>query len=79
MNLISQTLTHEYYLGDFEGHTVRFVKNKRTGELKVNAEDLATILGYESLEQMMLDDKVLDLCNEVKEGTGVFPITKQNF
>lgn len=76
MKLIHQTETHLYYESYFEGQKVRMMQDKKTSELKFNAEDTAKILGYGSLEKMMLDDAVLDALNEEYQEKGVFPISK---
>jgi hypothetical protein len=77
MKLVNTTLTHEIWESQYEGKAVRFTKNIFTNELSVNAHDFAQVIGYKSLDDMMMDDNVLDACNEIKEETGVFPITKQ--
>lgn len=77
MKLINRTPTHEIWEGQYEGKTVQFFKNIRTDEITVNAHDFAQVMGYESLDDMMLDDNILDACNEIKEETGVFPIERQ--
>lgn len=79
MKLVRTTATHEIWESHYEGNTVQFMKNIFTNELLVNAHHYALCIGYESLEQMMQDNDVLDACNEIKKETGVFPIMKQNF
>ena len=79
MKLVNTTLTHEIWESQYEGKTVQFMKNIFTNEISVNAHHFAQCIGYKSLEDMMLDNEVLDACNEIKKETGEFPITKQNF
>jgi hypothetical protein len=79
MKLVNTTLTHEIWESEYEGKTVQFMKNIFTNELSLNAHDFAQVMGYKSLDDMMLDNDVLDACNEITKETGVFPITKQNF
>ena len=79
MRLVKTIFPNEIWESEYEGITVQFLKNIFTNELSVNAHHYAQCIGYESLEDMMLDDEVLDACNEIKKETGVFPITKQNF
>ena len=79
MNLIDTTATHQIWLGNFEGIDVRFTKNLLTNKINMSAEDLSKVMGFDSLEQMMGDDQVLDCINESYRETGIFPITKQNF
>lgn len=78
MKLVSTTLTHEIWESQYEGKTVQFMKNIFTNEISVNAHQFAQVIGYSSLDEMMMDDNVLDACNEIKEETGVFPIIKQD-
>ena len=79
MELIRTTDTHEIWLGNFEGTDVRFTKNLLTNEINMSAEDLAKVMGFDSLEDFMADDSTLDCINESYRETGVFPITKQVF
>ena len=79
MRLIKITPTHEVWEDSYENQVVQFTKNLLTDEIHVNAEDFAKVMGYDSLQDMMMDDKILDCMNEVKEEIGKFPITKQNF
>ena len=79
MRFVKTVFPNEIWESEYEGITVQFLKNVFTNELSVNAHHYAQCIGYKSLEDMMLDDEVLDACNEIKKETGVFPITKQNF
>lgn len=79
MRLIKTTPTYEVWKDYFEGVEVLFTKDLKTQEIHMNAESLAKIMGYGSLEDMLGNDEVLDLMNEVKEETGVFPIVKKQF
>lgn len=76
MKLIERTTDYEIYLDCFMGNSVRIKKDLRTNEVSFFAEDVATVLGYESLDGMMQDDDVLDCINEEHKRTGVFPIQK---
>ena len=79
MRFVKTVFPNEIWESEYEGITVQFLKNVFTNELSVNAHHYAQCIGYKSLEDMMLDDEVLDACNEIKKETGVFPITKQSF
>ena len=79
MRLLKTILPNEIWESEYEGKTVQFVKNVFTNEISVNAHHFAQCIGYKSLEDMMLDNDVLDACNEIKEETGIFPIIKQDF
>ena len=74
MKLIKVTDTHEHYTDNgFNGQEVRFLKNRLTGQMEIMAEDLACMLGFESVHEMMSDDCVMDLMNEEKALTGKYP------
>ena len=79
MRLVKILLPNEIWESEYKGKTVQFVKNVFTNEISVNAHHFAQCIGYDSLEDMMMDDNVLDACNEIKEETGIFPIVKQDF
>ncbi len=79
MRYIKTILPNEIWESEYEGKTVQFLKNVFTNELSVNAHHVARAIGYKSLDDMMMDDEVLDACNEIKKETGEFPITKLNF
>ena len=49
MKLTHTTDTHEHYIDSFKGKQVRFLKNRQTGEMEVMADDLALMLGFESV------------------------------
>lgn len=78
MNLIkiNTTDTHEIYLGSFDGQPVRFFKDLITGDVRVNAEDMARTLGYESAHDMLSRDESLDALNAAYKETGVWPLTE---
>ena len=66
MRLIKTTPTHEIWQSFYDGLPVQFTKNLLTQELHVNAQDFAKVIGFDSLEDMMSDNKILDCINEVK-------------
>jgi prophage antirepressor-like protein len=78
MNLIkiNTTDTHEIYIGSFEGQQVRFFKDLITGDVRINAEDMARTLGYESAHDMLGRDESLDALNAAYKETGVWPLTE---
>ena len=79
MRLVKTLLPNEIWESEYKGKTVQFVKNVFTNEISVNAHHFAQCIGYDSLEDMMLDNDVLDACIDIQKETGIFPITKQNF
>lgn len=79
MRIIKTSPTHEVWQDEFEGNKIQFTKNLSTGQIHVNARDFARVIGFNSLEEMLLQDEILDCINQIKAETGIFPITKQNF
>lgn len=76
MNLIETTATHEIFLSHFEGKPVRFIKDRQTGEININADDAAKVLGFDSITDLMSEDGALDIVNQVKKETGKFPLSQ---
>lgn len=75
MRQIEKDFFFETYADYFEGHEILFKRNVFTNEVFVVLNDeLAQSLGFNSLNQMMADDEVLDRLNEYKKTTGEFPI-----
>ncbi|TAH07207.1 MAG: hypothetical protein EAZ14_11455 [Runella slithyformis] len=70
---ISENSTHVVFLDYYEGQKVRFYKNKQTGEIVINADDCARVLGYADAQAMLSSDEALDAANEQAKVTGVFP------
>lgn len=60
MKIIAEDAERITMLDYFEGKPVRFYKAKATGELYVNGEDMAQMLGYEDAETMLGSDAALD-------------------
>ena len=73
MKITHITDTHEHYIDVVDGKPLRFLKNLQTGQIEIMADDLALMLGFESVHEMMSDNDVLDLMNEEKELTGKYP------
>lgn len=78
MVLINITNDYEIYQGAFQGTPVRFLKDRKTGEINVAAEDMAKVLGYTDAHEMLSQDEHLDAINEAHKETGVFPLKTIN-
>ncbi len=76
MTIINETSTHFIYEDHFQGHPVRFYRNKKTNEILINVDDTAKVLGYKNETDMMSDNEALDIINENWKSTGEFPIKK---
>lgn len=64
----SEDWCNEYYTSYFEGHPVTFIKNKFTGEIRINADDMVQALDVaNSFEEFLGTDEGLDLINEWKQ------------
>lgn len=59
MILIEQTATYQIYISDFQGHSVRFIKDLKTGEINVNSEDMAKVFGFKSFHELIQSDENL--------------------
>jgi prophage antirepressor-like protein len=70
---IGENSTHEIFEDYYENQQVRFYKNKQTGEIVINADDCARVLGYADAQAMLSSDEALDAANEQAKVTGVFP------
>ncbi|TAG19158.1 MAG: hypothetical protein EAZ32_12420 [Cytophagia bacterium] len=70
---IGETPTHEAFEDYYENQQVRFYKDKKTGEIVINGDDCARVLGYADAEAMLSSDEALDIVNEQAKVTGVFP------
>ena len=76
MKQIQETPTHLIYLDYFEGQQVRIFKNKLTGEVGFNTDDVAKILGYRNETAMLNDPKVNDVLKQSYSETGKMPLMK---
>ena len=61
MKIIGEAKTHIIYADYFTGRLIKFLKNKRTGELRVDVNDWARSFGYESIEALLSSSDGLDL------------------
>lgn len=56
------------YVSHFEGQPVHFMKDKRTGEITVNADDVVRAIGEaDSFEAFLGSDKGLDFISDWKK------------
>lgn len=70
--LYHQDFFYEYYTDHLLDIEVSFRKNKVTGEIHIgfNDEMAQKIFGFESVEKMMRDPKIIELINLYFEETG---------
>lgn len=65
MKYIGQNQTSEVYEDNFEGHIVRFYKDKLSGEVSINADDAIRAMGLsENLDTFLSSDTGLDAIND---------------
>jgi len=76
MKKIQDTPTHEIFLDYFKGQQVRIFKDKVTGEIAFNTDDVAKVLGYENEQAMLKDPKVIERLKQSYDETGKMPLTK---
>ncbi len=60
MKHLFSTPTHDHFLDHFEGQPVRILRNRLNGEILFEGESVARCMGFESEQDMMSDDRVLD-------------------
>lgn len=70
MKKISETATEETYVDYFQGQQMRMHRNKLTGELTINADDVAKGLGYKDQADMMADPEVQAKAIEYQKSKG---------
>ena len=70
-DFFSQVFKDVYY----DGTPVRFIKNKFTGEIKIDANDCARCIGFDNINDLLGTDKGLDAISDWKKdnpGKSVF-------
>ena len=68
LQIVKETPEEIIYLSYFEGQPVRFMRNKRTGEITINADDVVRALGEaDSFEAFLGSDKGLDFISDWKK------------
>lgn len=75
MKQISEIPTHTVHLDYFQGQQVRMHRNKLTGEVHFNTNDVAKVLGYKDHDDMMRDPKIQAGLIEFEKTTGKPAIT----
>ena len=67
MKILSESETHIVFADYFTGRLVKFIKNKATGELRVDANDFAKSYGYENIDALLSTDAGLELISKWKK------------
>lgn len=68
LKIVRETDQEVVFLDHFEGKPVHFTKDKKTGEITIDADDVCRILGLgDSFEGFLGTDKGLGLLNDWKE------------
>lgn len=76
MKKINETPTHEIFLDYFQGQQVRIYRNKATGEIGFNTDDVAKVLGFENERAMLADPEVNERLKQSYAETGKMPLVK---
>lgn len=82
MKLIRTTKKYEYYEFPIGDLSVIFKVDKDTYDADdsfIGLSGLAKVLRYSSVKEMMSQDRVLDICNQVVEDGGDFPIDNSGY
>jgi prophage antirepressor-like protein len=65
--LVSEDFFHQIFEDVYyDGTPVRFIKNKFTGEIRIAANDVARVLGYETANDLLGTDGGLDAISDWK-------------
>ena len=64
MKVIAEDAERITMLDNFEGQPCRFYLDKASGQVLVNADDMAKILGYKDQHDLLSQDAALDILNE---------------
>ncbi len=68
MKIVKETDREIIFRDYFEGYPVHFIKNKLTGEVCVNADDVIRAMGYNvTFEDYIGTDQGLDFINDWKK------------
>ena len=66
MKIIKETKKYIIYTDYFNDKPVRFIKDKVTGEIRMDANDWARSFGYENLDALLETDDGLDVISKWK-------------
>lgn len=59
MYYINEDSNYKYYVDYFEGLEINMYVDKNTGELFLNRNDVAKVLGYNNFEEMMQNPEII--------------------
>ena len=62
--LVHEDFFNQIFEDNFKGMPVRFIKNKFTGAISINADDCCRCLGYGSVNDLLSTDKELDIVGD---------------
>ena len=73
--LIHEDFFHQIYESVYyDGTPVRFIKNKFTDEIRIAADDVARVLGYDTINSLLGTDASLDAISEWKKSNPGKPV-----
>lgn len=67
MEKIGEDQQYEYFIDQVEGHSIRVYKEKSTGEITYNGDDMVKTIGFNSVAEFLSSDVGLDAINQWKE------------
>lgn len=67
MEKIGEDQQYEYFSDQFENHSIRARKDKTTGEIFFDGDDMAKVFGYNSMAEFLGSDAGLDAINKWKK------------
>lgn len=79
MQKIEETKEYNIYVDYLQGHPVRFIHDKKTDEIMINADDAIMAMGTDaSLEEFLGTDEGLDTINRLKQSEPGRPLFGEN-
>ena len=73
------TATHIFYVAYFKGIPVKIVRDRKTGKILFNAESVAACLGFDSTQDMMSQDVILEAISQYQqENNGDSPLRQMD-
>lgn len=79
MKKIEETKEYNIYMDYFHGQPVRFLQDKKTGEILISADDAMMAMGANaSIEEFLATDAGLDTINRMKQSEPEKPLFGEN-
>jgi len=78
MNIAGSDANYNYFISFMNNHQIRFIENKKTGDFGPEVTTgLAKSMGYDSVQDFLASDHLLDFFNERINAGKKFPLVKK--